>query len=50
VLLTGKTLAQTGARFDVAPLGERLVRSEKLGVFELLNEDVEDSTFPGGGG
>ena len=49
VLMSGKTLAQTGARFDVTPLGERPLKSEqhRTAVFEVLAEDAEDSTTPG---
>ncbi len=49
VLLTGKTLAATGARFDVAPLGERELKGkrEKVPVFEVLDEDQELMTSPG---
>lgn len=47
VLLTGKTLAGIGARFDVTPLGERALKTEKMAVFELLGEDLDDSTLSG---
>ena len=49
ILITGKTLAATGARFDVAPLGERELRGkrEKVPVFEVLDEDSEVHTSPG---
>lgn len=49
VLMTGKMLASVGARFDVMPLGERLVRAprEKVAVFEVLDEDVGTLTNPG---
>ncbi|NVJ25716.1 FHA domain-containing protein [Myxococcus sp. AM011] len=49
VLMTGKMLATVGARFDVMPLGERLVRAprEKVAVFEVLDEDVGTLTNPG---
>ena len=42
VLITGKPLAAIGARFDVMPLGERVVRSpkDKVAVFEVIEEDV----------
>jgi class 3 adenylate cyclase len=49
VLMTGKTLAAVGARFDVVPLGERILRppKDKVPVFEVLGEDVGDRTSPG---
>lgn len=49
VLITGKTLASIGARFDVLPLGERLVRppKDKVAAFEVLEEDVPQLTSPG---
>lgn len=49
VLITGKTLAATGARFDVVPLGERLLRPprERTAVFEVIEEDLGQSTMPG---
>jgi class 3 adenylate cyclase len=49
VLITGKTLASIGARFDVLPLGERLVRppKDKVAAFEVLEEDVPMLTNPG---
>lgn len=49
VLITGKTLAAIGARFDVAPLGERELKSkkQKVAVFEVLEEDSEQHTKPG---
>jgi class 3 adenylate cyclase len=49
VLITGKTLASIGARFDVLPLGERLVRppKDKVAAFEVLEEDVPALTNPG---
>ncbi len=49
VLITGKTLASIGARFDVLPLGERLVRppKDKVAAFEVLEEDVPAVTNPG---
>ncbi|HSP79335.1 MAG TPA: adenylate/guanylate cyclase domain-containing protein, partial [Myxococcaceae bacterium] len=51
VLITGKTLAVIGARFDVMPLGERLVRPprDKVAVFEVVDEDVPQHTHPGVG-
>jgi class 3 adenylate cyclase len=49
VLMTGKVLASVGARFDVQPLGERLVRlpKEKVAAFEVIDEDVGQLTNPG---
>lgn len=47
VLLTGKSLAQVGARFDVAPLGERALQQVKQAVFEVLDEDFEVPTLTG---
>jgi adenylate cyclase len=49
VLITGKTLASVGARFDVMPLGERLLRApkDKIAAFEVLEEDVPQLTSPG---
>ena len=49
VLITGKTLASIGARFDVLPLGERLIRppKDKVAAFEVLEEDVPALTNPG---
>lgn len=49
VLITGKTLASIGARFDVLPLGERLIRppKDKVAAFEVLEEDVPVVTNPG---
>ncbi|MCE9670586.1 FHA domain-containing protein [Myxococcus stipitatus] len=49
ILLTGKVLASVGARFDVMPLGERLVRApkDKVAAFEVLDEDVGQLTNPG---
>ncbi len=41
LLITGKTLAAIGARFDVNPLGERtLGPRDRMAVFEVLEEDV----------
>lgn len=50
VLMTGKTLASTGARFEVSPRGEQLLVGvrEKVPVFEVLEEDMEQHTQPGG--
>lgn len=49
VLITGKVLASIGARFDVQPLGERLVRPprDKVAAFEVIDEDVGQLTNPG---
>ncbi|MBU8895595.1 FHA domain-containing protein [Corallococcus sp. M34] len=49
VLMTGKVLAATGARFDVLPLGERVVRppKDKVAVFEVIDEDMGSLTNPG---
>ncbi|MBZ4396216.1 FHA domain-containing protein [Myxococcus sp. MISCRS1] len=49
VLISGKVLAAVAARFDVMPLGERLVRppKEKVAAFEVLDEDVGVLTNPG---
>ncbi|HEX8703345.1 MAG TPA: adenylate/guanylate cyclase domain-containing protein [Myxococcaceae bacterium] len=49
VLITGKTLASVGARFDVMPLGERLLRppKDKMAAFEVIEEDVPQLTSPG---
>ncbi|MFL5319543.1 MAG: adenylate/guanylate cyclase domain-containing protein [Myxococcaceae bacterium] len=49
ILVTGKTLALIGARFDVTPLGERALKGGalKLPVFEVLEEDMAALTSPG---
>ncbi|AKQ63399.1 Adenylate cyclase [Myxococcus hansupus] len=49
VLITGKVLATVGARFDVQPLGERLLRppKDKVAAFEVIEEDVGQLTNPG---
>lgn len=49
VLLTGKSLAHVGARFDVTPLGERLLvgQKSKVAVFEVLDEDSDSGTLSG---
>jgi len=48
ILITGKTLASIGARFDVTPLGERVIRpGQKIPVFEVTEEDVATITTPG---
>jgi class 3 adenylate cyclase len=51
ILITGKTLAAIGARFDVNPLGERtLGPRDRMAVFEVLEEDVSGQfTNPGAG-
>jgi class 3 adenylate cyclase len=49
VLITGKTLAAIGARFDVTPLGERTLQGSKsrTAVFEVLEEDAGSGTLSG---
>jgi adenylate cyclase len=49
VLITGKTLAAIGARFDVTPLGERPLQGSKVrtAVFEVLEEDLGGGTLSG---
>lgn len=49
VLITGKTLAAIGARFDVTPLGERALQGSKsrTAVFEVLEEDAGTGTLSG---
>ena len=49
VLLTGKSLAHIGARFDVTPLGERLLvgQKTKVAVFEVIDEDSDSGTLSG---
>jgi adenylate cyclase len=49
VLITGKTLALIGARFDVTPLGERALQGSKsrTSVFEVLEEDAGSGTLSG---
>lgn len=49
LLLTGKSLAHVGARFDVTPLGERLLLGQKtkVAVFEVLDEDSDSGTLSG---
>ena len=49
LLITGKTLAVIGARFDVMPLGERVLQGarDKVAAFEVLDEDVPQLTNPG---
>jgi adenylate cyclase len=48
VLITARTLAAIGSRFDVAPLGERVLRGkERVATFEVLEEDAAQLTHPG---
>lgn len=49
VLITGKTLAHVGARFDVTPLGERPLAGQrvKAAVFDVLEEDSDSGTLSG---
>lgn len=49
VVITGKTLAAIGARFDVTPLGERALGKSKAKVstFEVLEEDGGTGTVSG---
>jgi len=49
VLMTGKTLAAVGARFDVTPLGERTLfgSKAKTAVFEVVDEDSDSGTLSG---
>ncbi len=49
LLLTGKSLAHVGARFDVTPLGERMLLGQKtrVAVFEVLDEDSDSGTLSG---
>lgn len=49
LLITGKTLAHVGARFDVTPLGERALAGQKVkaAVFEVLDEDNDSGTLSG---
>lgn len=49
VLITGKTLAHVGARFDVTPLGERPLGPQKVRtpLFEVLDEDSDSGTLSG---
>lgn len=48
VLITGKTLAAVGARFDVTPLGERqLLGRTRTAVFEVVEEDSDSGTLSG---
>lgn len=49
VLITGKTLAAVGARFDVTPLGERPLLGSRVrtAIFEVLEEDDDSGTLSG---
>lgn len=49
VLITGKTLAAVGARFDVTPLGERALQGSRArtAVFEVIDEDSDSGTLSG---
>jgi adenylate cyclase len=49
ILITGKTLAAVGARFDVTPLGERALQPgrERVAAFEVVEEDAAQHTSPG---
>ncbi len=49
VLITSKVLASVGARFDVQPLGKRLLRppKEPMAAFEVIEEDGGQLTSPG---
>lgn len=49
VLITGKTLAHVGARFDVTPLGERPLAGQRVraAVFDVLEEDSDSGTLSG---
>jgi class 3 adenylate cyclase len=49
VLITGKTLASIGARFDVTPLGERALHGSRVrtAVFEVVDEDSDSGTLSG---
>jgi len=49
VLITSKVLASVGARFDVQPLGKRLLRPPKdsMAAFEVIEEDGGQLTSPG---
>jgi adenylate cyclase len=49
VLITGKTLASIGARFDVEPLGECQLKGKKrkVAVFEVVEEASDLYTDPG---
>lgn len=49
LLITGKTLAAVGARFDVTPLGERPLEGSRTrtAVFEVIDEDSDSGTLSG---
>ena len=49
LLITGKTLAHVGAKFDVTPMGERTLAGQKVkvAVFEVLDEDSDSGTLSG---
>lgn len=49
VLLTERTLAVTGARFDVLPLGQRTLAelSTSAFAFSVTEEDMDANTLPG---
>lgn len=49
ILITAKTLAAVGARFDVTPLGERPLLGSRVrtAVFEVLDEDDDSGTLSG---
>jgi adenylate cyclase len=49
ILMTGKTLAAVGARFEVTPLGSRALRAggDRVPTFEVLEEDSFQTTEPG---
>ena len=42
-------IVAVGARFDVQPLGERLLRppKDRMAAFEVIEEDVGQLTNPG---
>lgn len=47
VLVSGKTLANIGARFDVHPLGERALGPDlRVAAFEVMCEDSAGNTSP----
>ncbi len=48
ILISGRTLASIGARFDVNPLGERQLKGTvRTSVFEVLEEDSGAGTVSG---
>ena len=49
VLVTSKTLAAIGARFDVSPLGERALHGSKqrTPLYEVMDEDLGSGTLSG---